>query len=212
MIRILLADDHPLTRAGLVAWLEGESGIELVGEADDGESAWKKILELAPDLVLMDIEMPNGNGIEIAARVLREKLPTAVLMLTAYSGEEYAIASLRAGAKGFVLKSAPLEQLRRAIFDVASGVFYLDPSVSIAWECEPYEALSPREKEVLLLASEGLPAYEIASRLVIAERTVTAHLTSIYGKLGAKNKTEAILIALKRGVILLSELRFQAGE
>lgn len=206
MIRILLADDHPLMRAGLATWFEDEKDMELVGQAADGESAWADIRRLKPDLVLLDIEMPGMNGIEIARRILKEKLPVRVLMLTAYSAQQYVMASIRAGAKGYILKTAPFEQLRKAILDVANGIFYLDPAVSLAETGEMPEALSEREKEVLLLAGQGLSGAVVAERLSIAERTVQAHLTSIYGKLGARNKTEAILLALKRGIVLLEEL------
>jgi DNA-binding NarL/FixJ family response regulator len=212
MVRILLADDHPLTRSGLAAWLEEEKGIELVGQAADGESAWKAVLEMEPDLAMLDIEMPNGNGIEIAARILKRKLKTNVLILTAYSAQQYVMASVRAGAKGFVLKSAPLDQLRQAVFDTARGIFYLDPSVSLVEDADTGEALSEREKEVLILTAQGLPSSETARLLSITKRTVAAHLTSIYGKLGAKNKTEAILLALKRGIVLLDQLHFLEGE
>lgn len=212
MIRILLADDHPLMRAGLVTWFEDEENMELVGQAADGKTAWREIVRLKPDLALLDIEMPGLSGIEIARRILKEKLPVKVLMLTAYSAQQYVMAAIRAGAKGYVLKTAPFEQLRRAISDVAGGVFYLDPSVSLAETDEMPETLSEREKEVLLLAGQGLSGAIVAERLTIAERTVQAHLTSIYGKLGARNKTEAILLALKRGVVLLEELHVEAEE
>lgn len=212
MLRILLADDHPLTRSGLAAWLEAEEGMELVGQASDGESAWTMLLETQPDLALLDIEMPNGSGIEIAERIMKRKLPTNVLMLTAYSAQQYVMASVRAGAKGFILKSAPFDQLRQAIEDTSRGIFYLDPSVSLVSDEAPAEELSEREKEVLILTAQGLPSSETARLLFITKRTVAAHLTSIYAKLGAKNKTEAILIALKRGVVLLDQLQFLGGE
>ena len=212
MIRILLADDHPLTRSGLAAWLEKEEGMELAGLASDGESAWRAVLDLSPDLAMLDIEMPGGNGIEIAARIRKEGLKTNVLILTAYSAHQYVMASVRAGAKGFILKSAPLEELRKAVFDSAAGIFYLDPSVSLVNEEETAEELSPREREVLILAGQGLPSSEVASILSITGRTVAAHLTSIYGKLGARNKTEAILLALKKGLVMLDELYFLEGD
>lgn len=212
MIRILLADDHPLTRSGLAAWLEKEEGMELAGLASDGESAWKAVLDLSPDLAMLDIEMPGGSGIEIASRIRREGLKTNVLILTAYSAHQYVMASVRAGAKGFILKSAPLEELRKAVFDTAAGIFYLDPSVSLVNQEEPAEELSPREREVLILAGQGLPSSEVASILSITGRTVAAHLTSIYGKLGARNKTEAILLALKKGLVMLDELYFLEGD
>ncbi len=212
MLRILLADDHPLTRSGLAAWLEAEEGVELVGQASDGESAWAMLLEKQPDLALLDIEMPNGGGIEIAERVMKRKLPTNVLMLTAYSAQQYVMASVRAGAKGFILKSAPFDRLRQAIEDTSRGVFYLDPSVSLVSDEIPAEELSEREKEVLILTAQGLPSSETARLLSITKRTVAAHLTSIYAKLGAKNKTEAILLALKRGIVLLDQLRYLDDE
>ena len=206
MLRILLADDHPLTRSGLAAWLEAEEGVELVGQAADGESAWTMLLETQPDLALLDIEMPNGSGIEIAERIMKRKLPTNVLMLTAYSAQQYVMASVRAGAKGFILKSAPFDQLRQAIADTSRGIFYLDPSVSLVSDEAPAEELSEREKEVLILTAQGLPSSETARLLSITKRTVAAHLTSIYAKLGAKNKTEAMLLALRYGLVTLEEL------
>jgi len=212
MLRILLADDHPLTRSGLAAWLEAEEGVELVGQASDGESAWTMLLEKRPDLALLDIEMPNGGGIEIAERVMKRKLPTNVLMLTAYSAQQYVLTSVRAGAKGFILKSAPFDRLRQAIEDTSRGVFYLDPSVSLVSDEIPAEELSEREKEVLILTAQGLPSSETARLLSITKRTVAAHLTSIYAKLGAKNKTEAVLLALKRGIVLLDQLRYLDDE
>ena len=212
MIRILLADDHPLTRAGLVAWLESEEEFELIGQAFDGQSAWSGISSLLPDVVLLDIEMPGANGIDIARRIRKERLPIGVLMLTAWNAQQYVMASIQAGAKGYVLKTAPFEQLRKAICDVARGIFYIDPAVSLTENLEPVESLSAREKEVLLLAAQGLPGHAVAKRLSITERTVQAHLTSAYGKLGARNKTEAILLALKRGIVMLDELHVEQGD
>jgi len=208
-VRILLADDHPMTRAGLVAWLEKEEGLDLVAQAVDGEGAWRKILDLKPDVAMLDIEMPNGNGIDVTRRVLKEGLPTNILILTAYNAQQYVMASVRAGAKGFLLKTAPFDHVRKAIFDVAEGVFYLDPAVSLRDSLKDPETLSAREKEVLLLAGQGMPGHEMAARLSITERTVQAHLASVYGKLGARNKTEALLIALKRGVVLLDDLQLE---
>jgi DNA-binding NarL/FixJ family response regulator len=195
-----------MTRAGLVAWMEKEEGIELVGQAVDGEGAWSGITDLKPDVAMLDIEMPGENGIDVTRRVLKEQPATGVLILTAYNAQQYVMAAVRAGARGFLLKTAPFDQVRRAIFDVAKGIFYLDPAVSLRESLKDPEELSVREKEVLLLAGQGMPGHETASRLAITERTVQAHLASIYGKLGARNKTEAILIALKRGIVLLDEL------
>jgi len=166
------------------------------------------MLEKKPDVALLDIEMPGGNGIEIAERAARTKLPVKIVMLTAYRAQQYVMAALRAGATGFVLKTAPFEQLHAAILAASEGKFYLDTSVSLAGTgfMEP-EELSPREKEVLLCTARGMTGHRVAAELNITERTVQAHLTSVYNKLGAKNKTEAILIALKRGIIFLDQLQ-----
>ena len=204
-IRILLADDHPSTRSGISTWLEDEDEFKLVGLAEDGESAWRAALELKPDLAMLDIEMPNGDGLEIASRIAKSDLDTRVLMLTAYSAQQYVMAAIRAGAMGFVLKSAPFELLRRAILDTAGGIFFLDPSLSLSAPDEGPE-LSERELEVLLLTARGLPSSETARLLSITRRTVAAHLTSVYSKLGVKNKTEAVLTAPNQGIIMLDQI------
>jgi DNA-binding NarL/FixJ family response regulator len=207
-IRVVLADDHPLTRAGISAYLAQESSVELVGEAADGQEAWKLIDELRPDVALLDIRMPGEDGVAVARRVKESGLPVSVVMLTSYDAQQYVLASLRAGARGFILKTATPEEISRAISTVAKGGFYLDSEVASAVgdrEFSP-EALSAREREVLILASKGLSSKEVAAQLFISERTVQTHLASIYDKLGAKNKTEALLLALKYGVVTLEEL------
>ncbi|MGI6251899.1 MAG: response regulator [Aminivibrio sp.] len=207
-VRVILADDHPLTRAGISAYLARESTVELVGEAEDGLQAWKLIEELAPDVALLDIRMPGEDGVSVARRVKEAGLPVSVVMLTSYDAQQYVMASLRAGARGFVLKTATPEEISRAIATVARGGFYLDSEVAAAVGDREFvpEALSAREREVLILASKGLSSKEVAAKLFISERTVQTHLASIYDKLGAKNKTEALLLALKYGVVTLEEL------
>lgn len=207
-VRVFLADDHPLTRAGISAYLAQESSVELVGEAEDGETAWKLISEIRPDVALLDIRMPGEDGVSVARRVKESGLPVAVVMLTSYDAQQYVLASLRAGARGFILKTATPEEITRAINTVAKGGFYLDSEVASAMgdgEFTP-EQLSAREREVLILASKGFSSKEVAARLFISERTVQTHLASIYDKLGAKNKTEALLLSLKYGVVTLEEL------
>lgn len=207
-VRVVLADDHPLTRAGISAYLARESAVELVGEAEDGLEAWRLIQELAPDVALLDIRMPGEDGVSVARRVKEAGLPVSVVMLTSYDAQQYVMASLRAGARGFILKTATPEEISRAIATVAKGGFYLDSEVAAAVGDREFtpEALSAREREVLILASKGLSSKEVAARLFISERTVQTHLASIYDKLGAKNKTEALLLALKYGVVTLEEL------
>lgn len=207
-IRVILADDHPLTREGLRSYLEHESDIQLVGEAADGIAAWDLIERELPDVALLDIRMPGEDGISLTRKVRERKLPVAVLMLTTYDAQQYVLAALRAGAKGYVLKTATPDDLIQAIRTVASGGVYLDREVSSSVKAVDFmpESLSPREQEVLLLAGRGLSSKEVASQLIISERTVQTHLASIYDKLGARNKTEALLLALKYGVVTLEDL------
>lgn len=207
-VRIVLADDHPLTRAGIAEFLRRENSLDLVGEAEDGTKAWEMIQELKPDVALLDIRMPGMDGVSVAQKVKAEGLSTATVMLTSYDAQQYVMASLRAGAKGFVLKTVSPKELTAAIATVAKGGLYLDPEVASVMgerDFDP-EQLSVREREVLLLAAKGLSSKEVAGRLFISERTVQTHLASIYDKLGSKNKTEALLLALKYGVVTLEEL------
>ncbi|HAA46949.1 MAG TPA: DNA-binding response regulator [Synergistaceae bacterium] len=208
VIRIVLADDHPLTRVGIRDYLLKEEEFELVGEASDGIEAGRLIENKKPDIALLDIRMPGESGVSLARKVRELSPSTAVIMLTSYDAQQYVLSSLKAGAKGFVLKTATPEDLARAIRIVASGGLYLDSEVSQAMEGPGFspENLSSREREVLLEAARGLSSKEIAGKLYISERTVQTHLGSIYDKLGAKNKTEAMLLALKYGVVSLEEL------
>jgi len=207
-VRVVLADDHPLTRAGISAYLAQESSVELVGEAEDGIEAWRLIQDLRPDVALLDIRMPGEDGVAVARRVKESSLPVSVVMLTSYDAQQYVLASLRAGARGFILKTATPEEISRAISTVSKGGFFLDSEVASAVGERDFapEALSAREREVLIYASKGFSSKEVAGQLFISERTVQTHLASIYDKLGAKNKTEALLLALKYGVVTLEEL------
>ncbi len=207
-IRILLADDHPLTRAGIAEFLRREETFDLVAEAEDGIMAWDLINELRPDVALLDIRMPGMDGVAVSQKVKVSDLPTATIMLTSYDAQQYVMASLRAGARGFVLKTVSPRELTAAINTVMNGGLYLDPEVASVMGGGDFvpEPLSTREREVLLLAAQGLSSKEVARRLFISERTVQTHLASIYDKLGSKNKTEALLLALKYGVVTLDEL------
>ncbi|HON33607.1 MAG: response regulator transcription factor [Thermovirgaceae bacterium] len=207
-IRVFLADDHPLTRAGLRDYIAKEKDLELVGEAGDGLEAWRVIEKERPDVALLDIRMPGENGVALARRIKESSLPVRAVMLTSFDAQQYVMASLRAGARGYVLKTVTPEELARAIRVVARGGLYLDGEVARSMEDgeSAYEALSAREREVLLHAARGLSSKEIAGVLIISERTVQTHLASIYDKLGARNKTEAMLLALKYGIVALEEL------
>ena len=207
-VRILLADDHPLTRSGIAEFVRREETFELVAEAEDGFEAWEKIQDLRPDVALLYIRMPGYDGVTVAQKVKNEGLRTAIVMLTSYDAQQYVIASLRAGARGFVLKTVSPKELTTAINTVAKGGLYLDPEVASVMGEQDFipEQLSVREREVLLLAAKGLSSKEVAKQLFISERTVQTHLASIYDKLGSRNKTEALLLALKYGVVTLEEL------
>ncbi|MDR1741163.1 MAG: response regulator transcription factor [Synergistaceae bacterium] len=205
---VVLADDHPLTRAGIAEFIKREQSLQLMGEADDGLKAWKLIQDLSPDVALLDIRMPGLDGVSVAQRVKTAGLKTATVMLTSYDAQQYVMASLRAGARGFVLKTVTPRELTSAIATVARGGLYLDPEVaSVVGERDFDPAqLSPREREVLVLAAKGLSSKEVAAKLFISERTVQTHLASIYDKLGSRNKTEALLLSLKYGVVTMEEL------
>ena len=207
-VRILLADDHPLTRSGIAEFVRREESFELVAEAEDGIEAWDKIKNLRPDVALLDIRMPGYDGVTVAQKVKNEGMNTAIVMLTSYDAQQYVIASLRAGARGFVLKTVSPKELTTAINTVAKGGLYLEPEFASVMGEQDFipEQLSVREREVLLLAAKGLSSKEVAKQLFISERTVQTHLASIYDKLGSRNKTEALLLALKYGVVTLEEL------
>lgn len=208
-ITIVLADDHPLTREGMKGYLAKEPDFEVVGEYADGESTWAGIKALRPQVALLDIRMPGLDGITIARMARDAGIPTAALMLTSYDANQYVLAALRAGARGYLLKIATMDTLSKAIRIAARGGFYLDSEVSSAVEGGDNfmpEPVSVREREVLLLAARGLSGKEIAAKLFISERTVQTHLASIYDKLGAKNKTEAMLLAIKYGIVTIEEL------
>ncbi len=208
-VTIVLADDHPLTRAGLRAYLDKEKDFEVLGEYADGLATLEALRTLKPQVALLDIRMPGMDGVALARKIKEEHLPVIPLMLTSYDAQQYVMASLRAGARGYVLKSASAETLAEAIRIVLKGGLYIDSTVSnqVSKESDfTPEPVSAREREVLLLAAKGLSGKEIAALLFISERTVQTHLASIYDKLGAKNKTEAMLLSLKYGMVTLEEL------
>jgi DNA-binding NarL/FixJ family response regulator len=206
-IRILIAEDQRIVREGIVALLEDDAEIEMVGEARDGVEAVELYARLQPDVVLMDLQMPNVDGPE-ATRRIRAQFPEArILVLTTYATDEFIFSALRAGASGYLLKDASADELLKAIRLVCVGQPQLAPQVAARLVAGigggGPEPLTPREVEVLTLLGQGRSNNEIASALWIAPRTVKVHVQNILGKLGASNRTEAVTLAVKRGLISL---------
>ena len=200
MIRILVADDHAVVRAGLTQLIATFEGAELVGAAANGREAVQLCAERHPDVVLMDLEMPEVDGIE-ATRAIRTAHPdVAVVVLTSFSDRDRILRALDAGAAGYLLKDAEPDELLRAVHAAARGEAPLDPKAARALLSarrapSAAESLSEREREVLAMVAEGLPNKVIAQRLAISEKTVKAHLTSVYRQIGVTDRTQAALWA-----------------
>jgi DNA-binding NarL/FixJ family response regulator len=203
MIRVLAADDHPLALAGLEQLLGALDGVELVGAAAGGEEAVRLAAERAPDVVLMDLEMPGTDGVEATRALLAQAPQTAVVVLTSFSDRERILAALDAGAVGYLLKDVQPDELARAIRAAASGQAPLDPRAArevLAGRRAAGPALTAREEEVLRLLAEGLPNKLIARRLEISERTVKGHLTRVFERIGVTDRTQAALWAREHGL------------
>jgi DNA-binding NarL/FixJ family response regulator len=212
-VRVLLVDDDDLMRAGLRSVLSSDETIEVVGEAGDGRAALDEIRKLRPDLVLMDIRMPELDGISATREVLAVEPDVKVVVLTTFEEDDYIFEALSAGASGFLLKRTKPEELIAAIHTVAAGDSLLSPSVTrrvidrmatqppAALSGARLEALTPREREVLELVGRGLSNREIAESLFIEESTVKTHVKRILMKLGLRDRVQAVILAYEMGVI-----------
>lgn len=206
MIRILIVDDHPIVRDGLEAVLSTQPEFVVVGAAGDGNEALRHVRALLPDVLLLDLEMPGMDGVETLQRLAADGLAVRTIIFTAFDTDDRIIEAVRAGAQGYLLKGAPREELFNAIRIVHAGGSLLHPMVAtrlmgrLQQDSRP-GALTPRETEVLQLVAQGLPNKAIAMRLVVTERTVKFHVSSILGKLGANNRTEMVALAKQRGLI-----------
>jgi DNA-binding NarL/FixJ family response regulator len=204
MIRLLIADDHAVVRSGLRHLAATFDDVELVGDAADGEEAVRLCAERAPDVVLMDLEMPVLGGIEATRRIREAHPEVAVVVLTSFSDREQILRALDAGAIGYLLKDAEPAELEKAVRAAAQGDAPLDPRagralLSAREASSPLDTLSEREREVLALVARGLPNKLIARELSISEKTVKAHLTSIFRTIGVTDRTQAALWAERNG-------------
>ena len=207
-IRILLVEDQTLMRQGLSTILSLEPGLNVVGEAADGETGIRQALELRPDLILMDVQMPGISGIEAIAAICAVWPEARIVILTTFGRDEYVFQGIRAGAVGYLLKDAPADDLIQTIRRVHAGEVFIQPEIAsrllrelIAPQDWLIEPLSEREQEVLVLVAQGYSNREIAEGLVLVEGTVKNHVSNILGKLQAENRTQAADIARRHGLI-----------
>jgi len=212
-VTILLADDHPLVRRGLRTLLETEAGFSVVGEAADGIQAIQMVEHFQPSIMIVDLMMPNLNGLEVLRQVSRRSPKTRMIVLSMQSAEPYVMEAFRSGAIGYLLKDSPPEELIDAIHQVMLGVKYLSPKLP-EWlidtttkpsenaKQDPYETLTDREREVLQMTAEGKTASEIGKQLSISPRTVELHRGRMMDKMGFHRQTELVRYALKRGILM----------
>jgi DNA-binding NarL/FixJ family response regulator len=205
MTRVLVVDDHPVVREGLVSVLEDQPEIEVVGALGSAEQAVAQIGRLRPDIVLLDLELPGMDGVAAIPRLLAAQPGSQVIVFTAYDTEERVLGALRAGARGYLLKGASGQEIAQAIRAVQSGGSHLAPRVASTVLARsfgrPSPGLSNREREVLRLVAEGLPTKQIARTLGITERTVKFHVASLMRKLEADNRAQMVALAAQRGLL-----------
>jgi len=203
-LRIMLVDDHPVVRSGLISVLSTQRDFDVVGEAATGDEAIARASALAPDIVLMDLRMPGTNGVDASAAILAARPATRVVVLTTYASDGEVLRAVEAGAMGYLLKDIPHEELFRALRAVARGQRYLTPEITerlFAQLKQPAVALTDRELDVLRCVARGEANRDVALSLGIAERTVKAHLVHIFDKLGIENRTAAVVAARQRGFL-----------
>lgn len=211
-IRILVADDHPVVRDGLIAILSTQADFEIVGKASNGLETLQQVVAVKPDVLLLDLEMPELDGVETLRRLRETHASVRAVVFTAFDTDERIVGAVQAGAQGYLLKGAPREDIFNAIRVVHAGGSLLQPVVAskllkqVSGERntqQALDALTPREQHVLKLLATGLQNKEIAVELTITERTVKFYVSSILNKLGAGNRTEAVTIAVQRGLVKL---------
>lgn len=209
MIRLLLADDHPLVRAGLAGLLSDEPGLEVVAEASDGDEAVRLAAATRPDVVLMDLRMPRVDGTTATARIAAGEAgdpPPRVLILTTYETDDEILRAIAAGAAGYLLKAAPVDEIVAGIRSVAAGQSALSPQVAVRLvermrSPEPAAVLTGREIDVLRLVATGHSNKQVAAALCIRESTVKTHLLKVFDKLGVADRTRAVTLAMERGLL-----------
>lgn len=204
MIRVLVADDHPIVRGGIVALLAAADDLEVIGEASEGHEAVRLAIELEPDVVLMDLRMPGLVGDVATARILAEKPGIRVVILTTYESDASILTAIEAGASGYLLKAAPQEEILAGVRSVARGEVALAPSIAallVQRVAKPRPVLSPREAEVLALVAKGQSNPSIARELFLSEATVKTHLLHAFEKLEVKDRTRAVTRAMELGIL-----------
>jgi len=199
VIRVLVADDHPVVRQGLCTMLELEDDIEVIGRAADGLEAVEQARTERPDVILLDVQMPLMDGIEALRRIRSDDPKARVIVLTTYRNEDYIFPSLQAGALGYLLKDATREELAGAIRTVAAGESLLDPALVSVAKAAP--TLTARERDVLRLMADGKNNAQIAIQLFVSENTVKTHVSNILEKLDCRDRAAAVLTAWKRHII-----------
>lgn len=206
-IKVLLVEDQTLMRQGLKTILELESGTTVVGEAADGESGVRLALELRPDVILMDVQLPGMSGVDATAAICAAWPAARVIILTTFDRGDYVYQGVRAGAMGFLLKDTPAEDLVQTIQKVHAGEVFIQPEIAsrtlrdlVRPKTAPLEPLSEREREVLILIAQGLSNRDIAEKLVLSEGTIKNHVSNILNKLQAENRTHAVDIARRYGL------------